>query len=158
MALCGWRQMNRPGLSARFQTLPMVSDTKSAPEISRGLAPLVSDSAEALILGSLPSRRSLDEQRYYAHPRNQFWPIMGALFGAGIDLIGDRSSSEPTGDRIEIGLPDGNLSLPETLANLDAALTVLWARRQLIAAVEASEGRPAPEPPRDFFTGPLSQQ
>lgn len=54
------------------------------------------------------------------------------------------------GDRIELGLPDGKLSLPETLANLDAALTVLWARRQLVAAIEASEGRAVPTPPRDF--------
>ncbi|NQW19630.1 MAG: hypothetical protein HQ477_02725 [Chloroflexi bacterium] len=56
----------------------------------------------------------------------------------------------PTGDRIELGLPDGKLSLPETLANLDATLTVLWARRQLVAAVEIAEGRATPVPPRDF--------
>jgi len=55
-----------------------------------------------------------------------------------------------TGDRIELGLPDGKLSLPETLANLDAALTVLWARRQLVAAIDAAEGRATPAPPRDF--------
>ena len=64
-------------------------------------------------------------------------------------------ASEPTrdillGDRIELGLPDGKLSLPETLANLDAALTVLWARRQLVAAIDAAEGRATPTPPRDF--------
>jgi hypothetical protein len=53
-------------------------------------------------------------------------------------------------DRIELGLPDGNLSLPETLANLDAALTVLWARRQLVAAIDAADGRATPTPPRDF--------
>jgi hypothetical protein len=56
----------------------------------------------------------------------------------------------PEGDRIELGLPDGKLSLPETLANLDAALTVLWARRQLVAAIDAAEGRATPAPPRDF--------
>ena len=58
------------------------------------------------------------------------------------------------GDRIELGLPDGKLSLPETLANLDAALTVLWARRQLVAAVDAAEGRATPAPPRDFSREP----
>jgi len=54
------------------------------------------------------------------------------------------------GDRIELGLPDGKLSLPETLSNLDAALTVLWARRQLVAAIDAAEGRSVPAAPRDF--------
>lgn len=36
--------------------------------------------AEILILGSIPSVRSLSENQYYGHPRNAFWPIMGAIF------------------------------------------------------------------------------
>jgi len=60
------------------------------------------------------------------------------------------AAEKPQGDRIELCLPDGKLSLPETLANLDAALTVLWARRQLVAAIDAADGRPTPAPPRDF--------
>ena len=44
-------------------------------------APIESPAATILILGSMPGKKSLEMQQYYAHPQNVFWRILAQLFG-----------------------------------------------------------------------------
>ena len=37
--------------------------------------------ARVMIVGSMPSVKSLADSQYYAHPRNAFWPILFEVFG-----------------------------------------------------------------------------
>jgi hypoxanthine-DNA glycosylase len=46
-----------------------------------GFAPLADAAARVLLLGTMPSRASLQRGEYYGHPRNLFWSLAGELFG-----------------------------------------------------------------------------
>ena len=50
-----------------------------------GFTPIANVTARILILGSMPSDASLQEQKYYARQRNAFWPIMTTLFSVGFE-------------------------------------------------------------------------
>jgi hypoxanthine-DNA glycosylase len=50
-------------------------------------APVVDGNTAVLVLGSLPGDRSLAEQRYYAHPQNQFWTLMSNVVGADLRAL-----------------------------------------------------------------------
>jgi double-stranded uracil-DNA glycosylase len=44
-------------------------------------APVIGSRVKVIILGSMPGRASLEANEYYAHARNAFWPIIGAIAG-----------------------------------------------------------------------------
>lgn len=56
-------------------------------EVKSGLAPIVREDARLLILGSLPGDRSLIAGRYYAHPTNQFWLLVGGAIGEDLQML-----------------------------------------------------------------------
>ncbi|MDE2029824.1 MAG: DNA-deoxyinosine glycosylase [Alphaproteobacteria bacterium] len=84
-----------------------------------GFAPISRPDARVLILGTLPSVKSLAEHQYYAKPQNAFWKIMGDIVGAGPDL--------PYKDRLE-QLKENRIALWDVCAtaeregSLDAAI------------------------------------
>jgi len=62
-------------------SLMVKSARKTAlPPRLNGLAPLTSASTVLLVLGSFPGAASLAAGRYYAHPQNQFWRILQAIW------------------------------------------------------------------------------
>jgi TDG/mug DNA glycosylase family protein len=81
---------------------------------------VVAPDTRVLILGSLPGERSLAERRYYAHPLNRFWHLVGPLIG--VDLV-----SLPYEERLAALLQRG-IGLWDTVASalragsLDAAI------------------------------------
>jgi hypoxanthine-DNA glycosylase len=53
----------------------------TARSLLRGLPPVVDRRTRLLVLGSFPGAASLAAGQYYAHPRNQFWPLVSVLCG-----------------------------------------------------------------------------
>src|SRR5437660_8879301 len=52
-----------------------------------GLPPVAGRDARLFILGSLPGDASLAARRYYAHPTNQFWRLLGGAVGEDLQRL-----------------------------------------------------------------------
>ncbi|GJH08854.1 DNA-deoxyinosine glycosylase [Caballeronia novacaledonica] len=53
-----------------------------------GFDPIGDEETHTLILGSFPGVASLAATQYYAHPRNQFWRLVGAAIGEDLHALG----------------------------------------------------------------------
>jgi double-stranded uracil-DNA glycosylase len=108
----------------------------AAPDHARSFPPVLGAAPRLLILGSLPGRASLAAREYYAHPRNQFWDLMGDLVGAGRDL--------PYARRLAI-LREHRIALWDVIAearrpgSLDTAIDPASVRHNDIAALIGRE-------------------
>lgn len=60
--------------------MPAAAPDAAPALVLQGLPPVVDAGTVLLILGSFPGARSLQLQQYYAHPQNQFWKILQALW------------------------------------------------------------------------------
>jgi hypoxanthine-DNA glycosylase len=67
-------------------TSSTATDPPDAADLLRSLPPVLAPHTRLVVLGSFPGVASLRAQQYYAHPRNQFWPLLSALWN--VDLVG----------------------------------------------------------------------
>ena len=50
--------------------------------VVHGFAPVYDARSRVLVLGTLPSVKSREENFYYGHPRNRFWRVLARVFDA----------------------------------------------------------------------------
>jgi hypoxanthine-DNA glycosylase len=85
-----------------------------------GLPPIARSDARLFLLGSLPGDASLSAQRYYAHPTNQFWRLLGGAIGEPLQELDYEQRLERLATR-RIGLWDVIASATR-LGSLDQAI------------------------------------
>jgi hypoxanthine-DNA glycosylase len=73
--------------------------------VKSGLPPIARSDAQLFVLGSLPGDASLTARRYYAHPTNQFWKLLGRAIGKELQALPYEERLEQLAER-RIGLWD----------------------------------------------------
>lgn len=102
----------------------------------KGLPAQIATDCRVLVLGSMPGAASLKAARYYAHPRNRFWPLMSRLLqvdveGSYVSRLAQLQAAgvglwDVIGECVRVGSLDAAIQrdsvvpnpLPETIATL----------------------------------------
>ena len=82
--------------------------------------PVIAPDTRVLVLGSLPGERSLAPGRYYAHPQNRFWHLIGKVIGEELEPI-DYESRLTALLAAKVGLWD-TVASALRIGSLDAAI------------------------------------
>jgi double-stranded uracil-DNA glycosylase len=94
--------------------------------------PVARADAAVLVLGSLPGRKSLQLQQYYAHPQNAFWKIIAQLFDADPQLPYAKRVALLTSNQIALW---DVLAAAERPGSLDSAIVHATAKANDFAAL-----------------------
>jgi len=117
----------------------------------RCFAPIARRDATTLVLGSLPGRKSLEMQQYYAHPQNAFWKLIAAIYGADGSLSYARRVQVLTSNRIALW---DVLAAAERPGSLDSSIV----HASVLANDFGAFFRAHPRIRRVFFNGRKAEQ
>ena len=88
--------------------------------LHEGFDAVADANTRVLVLGSLPGQKSLTQRRYYAHPSNHLWRLLGPVIGTDLVAL-DYDSRLAALLRARVGLWDV-LGSAERLGSLDMAI------------------------------------
>lgn len=67
------------------------ADPAGYEHVRHTFGPVYDEQSRILILGSMPSVKSREQQFYYGHPQNRFWKVLSAVLGEALpDTIEDK--------------------------------------------------------------------
>jgi len=73
----------------------------------------------------MPGQKSLDENQYYAHPRNTFWKIMASIFKFDISLDYETRCEELTNNKVALWDVMQNCERPGSLDSAIVNATII---------------------------------
>lgn len=56
--------------------------------------PVIDSNSKVLILGSVPSVKSIEAEFYYMHPQNRFWKVLSNLLGIDLKALSSNEKAE----------------------------------------------------------------